>query len=201
MYDHLSGEVCEAQGARVVLRTGDGVGYEIKVPVRVAAGLQVGARAQLYTILHVVDSAPTLLGFASRDERELARRLLAVSGVGPSIALAILSTYQPTELAGFLTTDDTRALQRVKGVGAKTAERLCLELRDRVARLELAPTAARGGAAAAGAVLPPAAEDAVMALVTLGYAEADARKRVERARADAGAGDDTGAIVRRVLRG
>jgi Holliday junction DNA helicase RuvA len=208
MYDHLVGEVCEAHGTRAVLRCG-GVGYELKVPVPVSSALRVGETAQLFTQLHVVDGTPSLLAFGSRDERELARHVLAVSGVGPAIALALLSTYPPAELAGLLVRSDSAALKKVKGVGAKTAERLCLELRDKIARLGLSTvepgsTAGGGPATDAAAADDPVSADAVAALVTLGYAEADAVKRVVKAREQL-AGDSDGVeldeLIRHVLRG
>ncbi|MEC7584080.1 MAG: Holliday junction branch migration protein RuvA, partial [Planctomycetota bacterium] len=113
MYDHLVGDIIEKVGSRAVLRAG-GVGYDLKVSLTTAAALRTGEQATLYTILHVVDSNPSLLGFASRSERELARRLLATSGVGPSIALSILSVYTPIEVAARISANDAAALQCVK---------------------------------------------------------------------------------------
>jgi Holliday junction DNA helicase RuvA len=98
MYDHLHGEVVEKQTSRAVIRCG-GVGYEVRISLTSAAGLKVGQTCQVFTILHVVDGTPSLLGFASRSERELARKLLGVGGVGPSIALSLLSVLPPADLA------------------------------------------------------------------------------------------------------
>jgi Holliday junction DNA helicase RuvA len=192
MYDHLLGDVIEKQASRAVLRCG-GVGYECRVSLTTAGQLQVGAPRLLFTILHVVDGSPSLLGFATRAERELARRLLSVSGVGPSIALALLSVHTPAELAAAIGGGNAAALRRVKGVGQKTSERLCLELRDAMHKLDLSsdglPTK----------VLPgQSADDAIAALVTLGYSEKDARDKVERARR-ADTGSDTEALVKAVL--
>lgn len=197
MYDHLVGDVIEKAGSRAVLRTG-GVGYELKVSLTTAGQLEPGRTATLYTILHVVDGAPTLLGFASRGERELARRLLQTSGVGPAIALSILSIYTPAEAVAILAGSDVAALKRVKGVGQKTAERLCLELRDVVTRLDLGT--ARG--AERTVVLPtPATEDAAAALITLGFSEKEAREKLEkvRSRQPALATASTEELVRAVL--
>ncbi len=200
MYDHFVGEVCEAQGTRVVLRVA-GIGYEFKTPVRVATGLKPGETATLRTILHVVDGSPSLLGFSSVEERELARRVLTVSGVGPSIALALLSTYTPAEIARLIVGGDAKGLQRVKGVGGKTAERLCLELRDRVAQLGLTTGTPDSGSedpiatSSSSTIL----EDAVAALVTLGFQEADARKRADKALS--GGAVNTEDLIKAVLRG
>ncbi|MHC5064202.1 MAG: Holliday junction branch migration protein RuvA [Planctomycetota bacterium] len=195
MYDHIRGEVCESQPARVVLRAG-GVGFELKVPVSTSTALAAGTEAELFTILHVVDGNPTMLGFQNRVERELARRLLTVSGVGPSMTLAILSSYSPSQVAEAILSGDAGTLKSVKGVGSKTAERLCLELRDHVAKLELIE-----GAVTADPILQPQSrEDAVNALITLGYSEKDAREKVKKAvERDPEAGTES--IIKLVLRG
>lgn len=180
MYDHIAGDVVEKQPARVVLCAG-GVGYELKVSMHTSLALADDRTATLFTILHVVDGTPSLLGFASRTERELARRILNVTGVGPSIALSILSVHTPEEFAGIIARGEAAVLRKVRGVGQKTAERLCLELRDVLPKLELG----RAVAASSGAVLLPAApaSDAVAALVTLGYSEKEARDKVAKVRA------------------
>lgn len=175
MYDHLHGEVIEKLGSRAVLRVHD-IGYELKVSLSTASMLQPGKTAVLFTILHVTDGMPMLLGFATRSERELARKLLATSGVGPSTALAILSHYSAPEVVQLIASSDVAALKRVKGIGQKTAERLCLELRDSVRKLDIAPIEVR-------TVPGPseADEDAVLALLTLGYSEKEAREKLAKA--------------------
>ncbi len=194
MYDHLLGEVVEKHASRAVVRCA-GVGYDLRISLESAQALKVGSTAQVFTILHVVDGTPSLLGFATRAERELARRLLSVGGVGPSIALALLSVFAPADLAAAIAGGDTAALKSVKGVGQKTAERLCLELRDAMHKLDLAPTAGQRP-------LPSqSADDAIAALVTLGYSEKDARDKVERVRRreQAPPAGDTEALVKAVL--
>jgi holliday junction DNA helicase RuvA len=196
VYDHLQGEVVDKQTSRAVVRCG-GVGYELRISLNSASELRVGETRIVYTMLHVVDGMPSLLGFATRAERELAKRLLSVGGVGPSIALALLSVFAPADLAHAIAHGDTAALKSVKGVGQKTAERLCLELRDAMAKLDLAAAAAAGGRP-----LPSqSADDAIAALVTLGYSEKDARDKVDRARraANAPPAGDTEALVKAVL--
>ncbi|MCR9248380.1 MAG: Holliday junction branch migration protein RuvA [bacterium] len=195
MYDHLRGEIVEKHASRVVVLCG-GVGYECRISLSTATELAVGQVQQVFTILHVVDGTPSLLGFSTPAERELARRVLGVSGVGPSIALALLSVYAPTELAATIARSDAAALKRVKGVGQKTAERLCLELREIMPKLDLGvpsdePTA----------VIPSqSANDAIAALVTLGYTEKDARTKVQKAQnAAAGPDADTETLVKTVL--
>lgn len=192
MYDHIVGEVIEKRPARVVIRAA-GVGYELEVPTGASANVSVGETAHLFTILHVIDGNPTLLGFAARADRDLARRLLSVSGVGKAMSLAILSTYTPPEIAQAIIRGDLIALKRIKGVGAKTAERLCIELRDHVGKLDL-------GTATTAATLPETAEDAILALITLGYSSKEARSKTEKAheRAPDATTED---LIKAVLRG
>jgi Holliday junction DNA helicase RuvA len=174
VYDHLRGAIVEVHPARVVIRA-SGVGYELKVPVTTSAGLTSGQEALLYTILHVVDGQPSLLAFRDRTERDLARKMMSVSGVGPSTSLTILSMYSAPMVVEALRNGNHQLLQKAKGIGAKTAERLCLELKDHAEKLDVG-----GPREPTVMVLPQASEDAVTALVTLGYAEKDARKKVRK---------------------
>ena len=194
MYDHLQGEITDKQTSRAVIRCG-GVGYELRISLSTAAELKLGTTTTVFTLLHVVDGNPSLLAFATRAERELARRLLSVSGIGPTIALALLSVLAPADLAHAIARGDTAALKAVKGVGQKTAERLCLELRDAVQKLDLShgPTGQRPA--------DQSTDDAIAALITLGYSDKDARDKVEKIRRStaAPAAGDTEALVKAVL--
>lgn len=196
MYDHLLGEIVEKHASRAVVRCA-GVGYEVRVSLTSASELVVGQTQKLFTILNVVDGTPSLLGFSSQAERELARRLLAVTNVGPAIALALLSVHAPRDLAGRIAADDAAALKAVKGVGQKTAERICLELREVVGKLDLG--APLDDAAPARPQAGEDDDDAIAALVTLGFKENDARAKVDKARKKHGAAADTEAIVKAVL--
>lgn len=196
MYDHLLGEIVEKHASRAVVRCA-GVGYEVRVSLTSASELVVGQTQKLFTILNVVDGTPSLLGFSSQAERELARRLLAVTNVGPAIALALLSVHAPRDLAARIAADDAAALKAVKGVGQKTAERICLELREVVGKLDLG--APLSDAAAAAASEAGADDDAIAALVTLGFKENDARAKTEKARKKHGLDADTESIVKAVL--
>jgi len=192
MYDHLLGEVVEKSSARAVLRCA-GVGYECRISLSTASVLIPGSQQQLYTLLHVVEGMPSMLGFATRSERDLARKVMSVSGVGPSIALGLLSVYEPADLAAAIARGDAAALRRVKGIGQKTAERLCLELREAMQKFDFGASDGKGRT-------PPTqiADDAIAALVTLGFVEKDARDKVEKARSKL-VGGDTEALVKAVL--
>ena len=191
MYDHLRGEIIQVHPTRVVLRAA-GAGYELKVPVTTSAELTPGQEALLYTILHVVDGQPTLLAFRDRFERDLASKMMSVSGVGPSTSLAILSMYSAQMVVEALRTGNHQLLQRAKGIGAKTAERLCLELKDHAQKLDI-------GTVEQPAMIPQQAnEDAVAALMTLGYSEKDARKKVQK-RCEADPQATTEELIKQVL--
>lgn len=195
MYDHVAGEVIAVHPAEVVVRAG-GVGYSILVPMGVSTSVTKGEQTCLYTILHVTDGNPTLVGFRSSGDRAFARLLLSVSGVGPAMSLAIMSTFEIEQTAQAIMTSDHDVLKRVKGVGKKTAERICLELRDKVGKLQL------DGVQAAPTVvlLPQSCEDAIAALTTLGFAEKDAQKRV-RANYDKTPDATSEDLIKSVLRG
>ncbi|MGK0153100.1 MAG: Holliday junction DNA helicase RuvA [Planctomycetota bacterium] len=194
MYDHLLGEIVEKHASRLVVRCA-GVGYDVRISLNSASGILVGTTQKLFTILNVVDGMPSLLGFSTQPERELARRLLAVTNVGPAIALALLSVYTPADLAKRIAADDAPALKAVKGVGQKTAERICLELREVVTKLDLGMPTTAGGSIS----ITAEDDDAIAALVTLGFKEGDARIKVDKARKKQGVEADTETIVKAVL--
>lgn len=182
MYDYLEGTIARRGAAGATLAVG-GVGYELLVPLGTPLP-EEGASARLWTHLAVREDAHTLYGFADRDTRGLFRALLKVKGVGPAMALAVLSGLTRPELVRALLDEDLAALTRVKGVGKKTAEQILLDLRDRAATLA-------GGLELDGKVIAPAPPpdsgnlaDAAAALVALGFGEKEARKRVERAAAE-----------------
>jgi Holliday junction DNA helicase RuvA len=128
----LHGEVAEKLGARVVLSVG-GVGYDVQVPASTLAKLPpVGNTAKLHTRMVVRDDAMTLFGFASPDERELFDLLVTVTGVGPKVALSFLSVLSPNALRRAVRAGDVAALTVVSGVGKKVAQRVVLDLKDRL---------------------------------------------------------------------
>lgn len=175
MIAHLRGTLLSRHPARVVVEV-HGVGYEVQVPVGTYAQLpNPGSEVALHVFTHVREDALNLFGFAAAAEKQLFEKLITVNGVGPKLALAILSGLAPEELARALRAGDYARLTAVPGVGKKTAERLVLELRDKIAA---GPDAEQGPAApAAGS----AAEDVVSALVNLGYAPPLAQRAVQRA--------------------
>ena len=141
-----------------------GVGYEVELSTGARSDLPPpGGDVALYTHLLVREDAQQLYGFASRSERELFRAVLRISGVGPKLALALISAFDVDELAHAAADGDPGRLTRVPGIGRKTAQRMLLELKDRLAEFAVTPAAGRPGADAS------AAAEAEHALIALGY--------------------------------
>ncbi len=177
----------------------NGVGYEIEAPMSTFYDLPLqGGDVTLFTHLAIRDDAHVLFGFASETERALFRTLLKVSGVGAKMALAILSGMSGEEFAQCIRNDDTAALVRLPGIGKKTAERLIIEMRDRLDKIS-GLNASAGQAAPAGESLPSVStpvSDALGALIALGYKPNDANKMVRSINCDGLASEE---IIRLAL--
>lgn len=132
MIGSLRGEVLERQVEGSVLLEVSGVGYVVSVTERTLAELEPGAPVFLYVHHHIREDAQTLYGFTSREERVTFQTLIATHGIGPALALAVLATYPPAALVDVVASGDTAALTLVPGVGKKTAERMIVELRNRL---------------------------------------------------------------------
>lgn len=207
MIAHLRGRLVQATAGSVVVDVG-GVGYRASVSAHTRGRLPpVGHEVLLHTSLQVREDSLALYAFADLEELELFEALLGVAGVGPKVALAILSATTPAEFRRAVVQEDVAALTRLPQVGKKTAQRLVLELRDRLgargAAGAPAPAApAAGGEAAAAA--PPAApdpwSDALEALVALGYTRAEAAEALDHVRREAPAGAGAPEVVRLALR-
>jgi len=191
MIGSLRGRIASKTPPQLTVDVG-GLGYELEAPMSTFFHLPaVGEEVSLLTHLVVREDAHVLYGFATEDERRLFRSLIKVSGVGPRIALALLSGISVSAFAQCVLNEDIGALTRVPGVGRKTAERLIVEMRDRLA----APQATPGAPVAA----PARAEgEAYGALVALGYRPAEAARLLKAA----GPGThSTEELIRRALQG
>ncbi len=174
MIGSIEGIVKAKEGNRILVDV-SGVGYEVFVPIRVMEKVGgEGEVARLETYLHVREDALTLYGFLDGSEKRLFLSLLGVSGVGPKVALAILSVCEAAELARSIHEGDTRRLVTLPGIGKKTAERIVLELRDKIDMERYLP-----GGAPAG-VERRIFDEAVSALVVLGLSPANAARALER---------------------
>lgn len=176
MIAYLRGELLERTPASVVLNV-QGVGYEVLVPVSTFSQLPaVGATVELRIHTHVREDAIQLFGFLTAVEKSLFEKLITVSGIGPRLALSILSGVQPGDLVQAIRQSNLARLTAIPGVGKKTAERVVVELRDK-----LDGHAVEIAAAPAAAPMTTAAEDVLSALVNLGYNRAIAEKAVAKA--------------------
>ncbi|PNY82297.1 Holliday junction branch migration protein RuvA [Deinococcus koreensis] len=176
MIAFLSGVVREVRENSAVVVAG-GVGYEVQCPVGTLAKLKVGEAAELNTRFIVREDAQLLFGFHDADSVRIFDLLTGVSGVGPKLALALLSAMPVSALAQGLLSGDAKLLSSVSGVGKKTAERLVLELQGKVPE-HLAAPAAGSGTGRAAPVATTAGRDAVDALLALGFREANVRAAV-----------------------
>jgi len=187
MIAFLEGIIVAKQPTHALLNVG-GVGYEVTITLTTYEELPAaGARAHLITYHHVRDDAEVLYGFSSDAERAFFEQLIGVSGIGPATAIGILSGLPLVSLRAAIVSEDVKRLSSIKGVGKKTAERIIVELKDRISALAIAEEKAAGAVSAEDKVL----SDAVLALVALGYKNSEAFSAVKRAIA---AGDRTLAV-------
>jgi len=188
MIAHLSGTLLAKQATSVILDVG-GVGYEVTIPVSTFYDMEeAGAQIQLRVYTYVREDALQLFGFKTARERELFMLLISVSGIGPKSGIAMLSGMSAVEIINAIRTNNLARLTSIPGVGKKTAERLVIELRDKMAALsspaldeELAAQTARPAQTE-----DTLREDALSALVNLGYQRALAEKAVNGAMAEGG---------------
>lgn len=198
MYEFLEGQIVSRKATSVVIDVG-GVGYSLSTPLGSRLPEQ-GSTTRIFVHLVVRDDAHILFGFASLEDRELFRLMLRVRGVGPSMGLALLSAMDRTEIVQALLAKDATPFTQAKGVGRKTAEQIVLDLADR------AEDFAEGCELEPGVIKPVTSGptdrrvlDATAALVSIGYAEKDARKRVTAAAIKHGT-EDLEALVRAAIR-
>ena len=171
MIGRLSGTLSAKNPPQILVEVG-GVGYELDVPMSTFYALpSTGGSVTLFTHLVVREDAHILYGFASAEERSVFRQLIRVSGIGPRTALAVLSGMSVSDLAQSIALQDAGRLVRIPGIGRKTAERLLLELKGKLAEAVGGPTAERGA-------------DVVNALVALGYSDKEAALAVKGLAAD-----------------
>ncbi|MCC5024533.1 MAG: Holliday junction branch migration protein RuvA [Candidatus Synoicihabitans palmerolidicus] len=204
MITFITGLLVEATPLRAIIEL-NGLGYEINVPVTTAERLPgVGKVVKLHTHVVYRKDSQTLYGFASTADRDFFRMLIEhVSGVGPKVALSIMSRLSLPLLENAIREGDVAALSKCPGIGKKTAERLVVELRSRLGAASKAPSpiAGSGQDATAESVAPAnsAIADAVTALVVLGYKLADADKAVRQAVVSLGGNASTEALIKRAL--
>ncbi|MGO8760129.1 MAG: Holliday junction branch migration protein RuvA [Terracidiphilus sp.] len=173
MIAHLRGKLIFKQPGQAIVEAG-GVGYDVAISVPTFTALpSVGAEAALHIHTQVSDDQIALFGFLDRDEKRLFERLITVSAVGPKLAIKILSGLNPERVIQAIRGQDHAQLTRIPGVGKKLAERLVVELKDKLDDFAVAPSPQ--------AVVGPAVDDVLSALVNLGYQRAASEKAIEQA--------------------
>jgi len=200
MITRISGQLLQATPLTAVVEAG-GLAYEVHIPVTTAERLPLrGQPVMLHTLVVYREDSQVMYGFTTEDERDFFRLLVEkVSGVGPKLALSVLSKLSLPVLKGAIASGDVGLLSKCPGIGRKTAERLVMELRDKLSEAGSAPPP--GDAPAAGGEKPAdnRVNDAVLALVALGYKAADADKAVRQAWVALGSKATTEALIKKAL--
>lgn len=172
----LTGQLVSKGTDQVIIEVAGGIGYRVLIPLSTFYSLPDAGMVKLHIHTHVREDALLLYGFLTADERSLFILLLSVAGVGPKLALNILSHASPRDLRQAIAGSDVKRLATLPGIGKKSAERLVLELKEKINKLDLSGDALDRGQNIAITPAPDQSEDALSALLNLGYKEAQARK-------------------------
>lgn len=177
MIEYIKGELTEVTPAYAVVEA-HGVGYGLNISLNTYSGIQNKKDVKLYVFESIREDAHVLFGFANRQEREMFLLLITVSGVGANTARMILSAMSPAELCNVIATGNEKLLKTVKGIGLRTAQRIIVDLKDKIATADLGGAMPAGTAAPAMAVNKEVHDEAIGALTMLGFAPAPSAKVV-----------------------
>lgn len=172
MYAYIDGKLVFKSPTMVVIEAG-GIGYQMHISLNTYGNLKEGERCKLYTWLHVKEDAHTLYGFADEGERKLFLHLISVSGIGPSTCRMMLSSITPAEIQTAIVKGDVPLIQRIKGIGPKSAQRIILELQDKLKK-------EGSESLIAMPQYTTAKEEALSALIMLGFAKGVAEKSLDQ---------------------
>jgi len=178
MIGSLSGKVLRIDGVTALIEV-NGVGYEVDMPVSSLAALKIGENCFVYTQHIVREDAQILFGFLTVVERSLFRILIKVNGVGPKMALAVLSTFKVEDFIQIVLAEQSKSLEQIPGVGKKTAQRMVVELKDNLKKFAVSGSDVNIDISSVATVENDNFSDAVAAMTSLGYREADAIKYVK----------------------
>jgi len=199
MIARLTGELALIEANTIIIDV-HGVGYKVTVPISTLSDVgQVGAKATLHIHTHVLEDDIALYGFSTADQQKCFQMLIGVNGIGPKVALSVLSALDTLQLAQAIAAEDVRALTRVPGLGIKTAQRLILELKEKMAVFAFDQKADQSAAASHTSLRDRELADVVDGLVNLGYNRNDARKAADRAVAESPAGSTSATLLRAAL--
>ncbi|MCD8295765.1 MAG: Holliday junction branch migration protein RuvA [Clostridia bacterium] len=178
MIGYIKGEIAELGADSALIITDSGVGFEVLISGTARMQLEGKKEGALYTSMQVREDGVTLYGFSSQEEKKMFLQLTSVSGVGPKLGIAVLSTLTVADVAMAIATSDIKKLATVKGMGKKTAERIIVDLREKMGSAEIP-------ASDGTVIMPPADgdEDAIVALMTLGFTRAECSKAISKAKA------------------
>ena len=195
MIGYIKGKILAITPEYALIETAGGLGYEVTCSYSAFSSLAGKKEGELYTYLQVSENGCALYGFSSPEEKNMFLKLITVSGVGPKMGISVLSGLNIADLATAIATSDVKRLSSVKGLGKKTAERIILELREKVT----APTSGNAEKGAPAPIVYEGDEDAVVALMTLGYSRTESERAVARAHASGASAIED--IIREALRG
>lgn len=175
MFAYIKGKLAYKDPTFVIIDI-QGVGYEIKISLHTYSQIKDEEQCKLFTYFHVKEDAQVLFGFADEAEKKLFTLLISISGIGPSIGLMVLSSLSPSEIENAIASGDVATIQGVKGIGAKTAQRVILELKDKVGK----ESADMGGVNITSSSINTIRNEALAALVTLGINKMAAQKSIDK---------------------
>ncbi|MCD6239036.1 MAG: Holliday junction branch migration protein RuvA [Thermotoga sp.] len=193
MYEYLIGQLVSRQNNVLIIDV-NGIGYRITVPLNEEVG-QIGDEVKIYVSYTVNDEIPILYGFMTRAKREAFDMLISVSKIGPKMALSVLSSLSVENLVNAIIQGDVRLLSTVQGIGRKTAERMILELKDKIASISIVPSTGREVSNS----LPSEIADAIEGLVALGYPRGNAWQAVNTVVRESKVKMDAAEIIRHAL--
>lgn len=193
MFDYIRGRIISKSPTHLILES-TGIGYFINIPLSTYDNIPTHGEVLIFTQLFIRDDLLTLYGFSTTDERAIFKLLISISGIGPKIALAILSGSTLNDFRDSIINEDVNALVRIKGIGKKTAERVILELKESIKGVSLTP------ASKEKEKKDKLIEDAVMALISLGYIRSTAEKAVNNSLKTFKIEDGIEALIRQALK-
>lgn len=192
MYDYISGKITHATATYLIVEA-NGVGYQLQVSLQTYSKLKDAQSAKVYTHLSIKEDAHLLFGFVDEDERQLFRHLISVSGVGPGTARVMLSSLSTSELQSAITTGNVAVIKKIKGIGDKTAQRIVIDLKDKLGKAGTsAPVLLTQG--------NTIKEEALSALLTLGFNRNVAEKELNKVLAGGGEVQSVEVLLREALK-
>ena len=190
MINHIDGKLVDKTPTNVVIDC-NGVGYSINISLQTFSKIN-DERCKLFTHLSVKEDSHTLYGFITENERKLFRHLISVSGVGPSTAQVILSTYKSDEIINYISASDVAAIKNVKGIGLKTAQRIIIDLKDKVTKSAISDEISLD-------LNNTIQNEALSALVALGFSKKIAQQKIDKALTNKRGNFDVETLVRESL--